>query len=110
METEAIEKIHNSLTEIKDGITKTDQNITTLPSTARQILGIETRAALTTADIPLPVGYSGELRALIAQFGVIRNAMFHYPIGMGTSKPPRMGARPQFGSIAMSGAFPEGSP
>jgi len=36
--------------------------------------------------------------------------MFHYPIGMGTAKPPRMGARPQFASIAMSASIPEGSP
>ena len=82
----------------------------TLLNSARQVLGIEARAALTASDIPLPVGYSGELRALIAQFGVIRNAMFHYPIGMGTAKPPRMGARPQFASIAMSASIPEGSP
>jgi len=81
-----------------------------LLNTARQTLGIELRTALTTTDIPLPVGYSGELRALIAQFGVIRQSMFPYPIGMGTSKPPRMGARPQFASIAMSAAIPEGSP
>jgi len=81
-----------------------------LLNTARQTLGLEVRTALTTTDIPLPVGYSGELRALIAQFGVIRQNMFPYPIGMGTSKPPRMGARPQFASIAMSAAIPEGSP
>ncbi len=77
---------------------------------SRDILGLEARSALTTTDIPLPVGYSGELRALIAQFGVVRKAMFPYPIGMGTAKPPRMGARPQFGSIAMSAPIPEGSP
>ena len=81
-----------------------------LLNTARQTLGIEVRTALTTTDIPLPVGYSGELRALIAQFGVIRQHMFPYPIGMGVAKPPRMGARPQFASVALSGAIPEGSP
>src|SRR5438874_13057119 len=36
--------------------------------------------------------------------------MFPYPIGMGTAKPPRMGARPQFASVAMSGTIAEGSP
>src|ERR1043166_2832150 len=81
-----------------------------LLNTSREILGLQLRNALTTADIPLPTEYSGEFRALIAQFGVVRKAMFPYPIGMGTSKPPRMGARPQFGSIAMSAAIPEGSP
>jgi HK97 family phage major capsid protein len=81
-----------------------------LINSARQTLGIEIKSALTTTDIPLPVGYSGELRALIAQFGVVRKAMFPYPIGMGTAKPPRMGARPQFASVAMSGTIAEGSP
>jgi len=81
-----------------------------LLNTARQTLGMEVRTALTTTDIPLPVGYSGELRALIAQFGVVRQNMFPYPIGMGVAKPPRMGNRPQFASIALSGAIPEGSP
>jgi len=81
-----------------------------LLNTARQTLGMEVRTALTTTDIPLPVGYSGELRALIAQFGVVRQHMFPYPIGMGVAKPPRMGNRPQFASIALSGVIPEGSP
>jgi sugar phosphate isomerase/epimerase len=81
-----------------------------LLNTARQTLGMEVRTALTTTDIPLPVGYSGELRALIAQFGVVRQHMFPYPIGMGVAKPPRMGNRPQFASVALSGAIPEGSP
>src|ERR1051325_9189692 len=81
-----------------------------LLNSAREFFGLELRTALTTTDIPLPNEYSGELRALIAQFGVVRSAMFPYPIGMGTAKPPRMGARPQFGSIAMSAAIPEGSP
>src|ERR1043166_3432387 len=81
-----------------------------LLSSARQNLGIGVRAALTSGDIPLPITYSGELRALIAQFGVVRKAMFPYPIGMGTAKPPRMGVRPQFASIPMSSPIAEGSP
>src|SRR6267142_2570588 len=36
--------------------------------------------------------------------------MSPYPIGMGTSRPARMGTRPSFGSIAISGAFGEKSP
>src|SRR6185369_4895425 len=74
------------------------------------ILGLQARTALTTTDIPLPTEYAAEFRALIAQFGVVRKAMFPYPIGMGTAKPPRMGARPQFASVAMSAAITEGSP
>jgi HK97 family phage major capsid protein len=77
---------------------------------ARGELGVSTKAALTTSDIPLPTEYTGELRELISQFGVARRQMTPYPIGMGTSRPPRMGTRPAFGSIAMSAAITEKSP
>src|SRR6266581_6499102 len=43
-----------------------------LLNSAREFFGLELRTALTTTDIPLPIEYSGELRALIAQFGVVR--------------------------------------
>jgi HK97 family phage major capsid protein len=81
-----------------------------LITSARDILGLSTRAALTTGDIPLPAHYSGQIKELISDFGVVRRRMSPYPIGMGTSRPPRMGTRPAFGSIAMSQAFPEKSP
>jgi len=77
---------------------------------ARDQLNLVTRAALNTTDIPLPVEYSGELRELISDFGVVRRRMSPYPIGMGTARPARMGTRPAFGSIAMSAAFGEKSP
>src|SRR6185295_3812035 len=54
--------------------------------------------------------YSGEIRELISDFGVVRRWMSPYPIGMGTARPARMGTRPAFGSIAMSAAFGEKSP
>ena len=37
--------------------------------------GPEHRTALTTSDIPLPVQYSGEIRELISEFGVVRRCM-----------------------------------
>src|SRR5439155_25165592 len=40
----------------------------------------------------------------------VRRAFVPNPLGMGTAKPPRMGARPQFACIAMSAAITEGSP
>src|SRR5512140_3377731 len=81
-----------------------------LISASREILGLSAKAALTTADIPLPDSYGGEIRELISEFGLARRRMSHYPIGMGTAKPARMGTRPAFGSIAMSAALPEVSP
>jgi len=77
---------------------------------ARDTLNLSTRTALSTGDIPLPVHYSGEIRELISDFGVVRRCMSPYPIGMGTARPARMGVRPAFGSIAMSATFPEKSP
>jgi HK97 family phage major capsid protein len=77
---------------------------------ARESLGLTTRAALSTTDIPLPIEYGGEIRELISDFGVVRRRMSPYPIGMGTSRPARMGTRPAFGSIAISAAFAEKSP
>jgi HK97 family phage major capsid protein len=77
---------------------------------ACQALNLTTRSALTTADIPLPSQYSGEVRELISEFGVVRRRMSAYPIGMGTARPARVGARPAFGSVAMSGTFAEESP
>lgn len=78
---------------------------------ARTVLGIpHTKTALTTSDIPLPTSFTGELRELVAEFGVVRNQMFPYPLGQGTTRPPRMGTRPAFGSIVMSAAVDEKSP
>jgi HK97 family phage major capsid protein len=77
---------------------------------ARDTLGLSTRAALTTNDVGFPVQFGAEIRELISEFGVVRRCMAPYPIGMGTARPARMGARPAFGSIAMSAAFPEKSP
>jgi HK97 family phage major capsid protein len=81
-----------------------------LAAFARDTLGLSTRTALGTADIPLPVQYGGEIRELISDFGVVRRRMSPYPIGMGTARPARMGTRPSFGSITMSTLFTEKSP
>jgi HK97 family phage major capsid protein len=77
---------------------------------SRQLVGTVTRNALTTSDIPLPVQYGSEMRELISEFGIARRNLMHYPIGKGVARPARMGLRPAFASIAMSGSFPEKSP
>src|SRR6266478_1045042 len=81
-----------------------------LTAFARDSLGLTTRTALNTSDIPLPSEYGSEIRELISEFGVVRRRMSPYPIGMGTSRPARMGTRPSFGSIAMSASIAEKSP
>jgi HK97 family phage major capsid protein len=77
---------------------------------ANETVNLQTRSALTTSEIPLPVQYGREIRELISEFGVARRHMSPYPIGMGTSRPARMGTRPAFSSIAMSAPVPEKSP
>jgi HK97 family phage major capsid protein len=81
-----------------------------LTSFAADTLGLTTRAALNTTDVPLPVQFGSEIRELISDFGVVRRRMSPYPIGMGTARPARMGTRPAFGSISMSAPFGEKSP
>lgn len=81
-----------------------------LTAFARDRLGLSTRIALSTGDIPLPTQYGGEIRELISEYGVVRRRMAPYPIGMGTARPARMGTRPAFSSIAMSAAFTEKLP
>jgi HK97 family phage major capsid protein len=73
-------------------------------------LGITTRTALTTGDIPLPIQFGSQIRELISDFGVVRRKMSPYPIGRGIAKPARMGARPAFTCVVMSAAFQEKSP
>jgi len=77
---------------------------------ARQILGIEIRTALTSSDIPLPVGYSGEVVELIGQYSASRRYGTVYPLGAGTLKLPKLSTDPAFGLIAASGTVTEKSP
>ena len=56
---------------------------------ARGYLGVAEGKDLSTSDIPLPVNYSGEIRDLIAEYGVLRNAMTMWPLSGGTDSPPR---------------------
>jgi len=77
---------------------------------SRQAFNLDVRTAISTNDMPLPIGYGDEVRGLISEFGVCRKVMTRYPIGRGTVRPVRMGTRPTFGSIAMSAAMSEKSP
>jgi len=76
----------------------------------RDILGIESRAALTTTDIPLPTEYASEVVELVSQYGSARQYGTVYPLGAGSVKLPRLKTSPAFGLIAMSGSVPEKSP
>src|SRR5262249_23638768 len=70
----------------------------------------ETRAALTSSDIPLPTEYAKEIVTLMWQFGQARKYCTVYPLGAGTVKLPRLKTSPAFGFMNESGAVPEKSP
>jgi HK97 family phage major capsid protein len=77
---------------------------------AREIFGVEVKAALTTADIPLPTAFSGQVVELVSSFGTARRYGTVFPLGTGTVKLPRIKTDPTFGLIAMSAPVTEVSP
>jgi len=70
----------------------------------------EFKTALSSADIPLPVGYSGEVVALVGMYGAARKYGTVFPAGNGQLKLPRLKTDPTFGLIAGSGTVTEKSP
>lgn len=77
---------------------------------AGEILGVERRSALTSSDIPLPTGFSGQVVALVSQYGAARKYGTVFPLGNGTTKLPRLKTNPAFGLLAQSAAITEKSP
>ena len=77
---------------------------------ARKSLGMETKAALSSADIPLPVEYSGEVVELVTMWGKARQQCTVFPLGTGTVKLPRLSSSPAFGFISQSASIGEKSP
>ena len=76
----------------------------------KDVLGIETKTALSSSDIPLPIDYSGQVVELVSEFGAARRYGTVYPLGTGTTKLPRLGTDTAFGLIAQSAAITEKSP
>lgn len=81
-----------------------------LLSEARTALGLQTKAALTSADIPLPVEYSGEVIELVTMWGKARQYCTLFPLGGSSVKLPRLTTSPAFGFVAQSAAIAEKSP
>lgn len=101
--------IHCARSGVLEGFITSEKARDGMLTQAKAMFGLEGKA-LTTTEIPLPTSFSGDLRELVAEFGVLRGQMFPYPLSGGTSRPPRFGTRPAFASIAMSGAFAEKKP
>jgi hypothetical protein len=75
-----------------------------------ETLGMELRAALTTADIPLPTEFQSQVVELVWMYGDFRRHATAFPMGVGTVKLPKLKTSPAFGLIAMSGNVTEKSP
>lgn len=76
----------------------------------KDILGVEARSALTSSDIPLPVGYASEVVELVSQYSAARQYGTVFPLGNGVVNLPRLRTDPVFGLIAASATVTEVSP
>ncbi len=85
-------------------------NSEALLSRAGRVLGLQQKSALTPSDIPMPVGYSGQVIALVNQYGNARRYGTVFPLGTGTVKLPRLKTDTAFGLLARSAAVTEKSP
>src|SRR6266446_3936517 len=75
---------------------------------AAEFLGLETRAALTATDIPLPTIYIPQVVELIWKYGQFRQNATVFPLGAGTVKLPQLKAgEDAFGLIALSAPVSE---
>jgi HK97 family phage major capsid protein len=83
----------------------------TLLARAAAYLGVETKAALATSDIPLPVMYGQQIAELVYLYGTARKACTVYPLSGNSMKLPRLKTgEPQFSFIAVSGSVTEKVP
>ena len=76
----------------------------------KDIWGAEHKAALTSSDIPLPIGYRGDVVELVGDFSAARRYGTVIPLPEGVFKLPKLGTDTTFGLIAGSGTVTEKSP
>lgn len=76
----------------------------------REVLGVNTKATLTTSDIPQLVQYANEVAELVGMFGVARQVGTVFPMGADTLNLPSLLTDPSFGIIGQAGAVTEKSP
>lgn len=76
----------------------------------KDITGVECRSALTTSDIPMPTGYSGEVAELVGIYGTARMYGTVIPLPNGIFKLPKLGTDTTFTLNAIATAVTEKSP
>jgi HK97 family phage major capsid protein len=68
----------------------------------KDILGAEFRTAVASSDIPLPVGYGGEVVELVSAYGAARKWGTVFPLGNGVVNLPRLKTDTAFALVAAS--------
>jgi len=79
-------------------------------ATIKDVLGMESRTALSSSDIPLPTEYNGEVVELVNQYGTARKWGTVFPLGTGVVKLPRLKTDDPFTLLAQSSPITEKSP
>lgn len=80
---------------------------TALLNETRGVFGMSVEKTLSASDVPLPSQFFSEINALIAEYGVARNAFTMWPLSGGTDKPPRFLTRFTLSGTAMAAAITE---
>ncbi|HTD65779.1 MAG TPA: phage major capsid protein, partial [Candidatus Limnocylindria bacterium] len=75
-----------------------------------ETLGMEQRAALTTADIPLPTNFRAEVVELVWEYGSGRKYAMVVPLSGSSNKLPRLKTSPAFGFTTQSAPLDGKSP
>lgn len=76
----------------------------------KDIMGIEVKTALSTSDIPMPTGYSGDVAELVYEYGQARKWGTVFPLPNGIFKIPKLGTDTTFTLNAISASITEKSP
>ena len=79
-----------------------------LVAASSELLGLQTRAALTSSDIPLPTLYVAQVVELFWKYGQFRTFSTVFPLGAGTVNLPQLkSGEDAFSIIAASGSVTE---
>lgn len=98
------------LAAVRQGHITEQSRLDSVQGMAKDILGVEFKAAISATDIPLPTEFSGEVIELVSLYGTARQFGTVYPLGAGTVQLPKLKTSPAFGLIAMSATIAEKNP
>jgi HK97 family phage major capsid protein len=76
----------------------------------KEFSGLETKASLSTSDIPIPTVWGSEVVELVSAYGAARKWGTVFPLGAGVVKLPQLGTDTAFGLISASASVTAKSP